>query len=124
MKALSLKQPWAELILQGRKKIELRKWNTHFRGAFLIHASKKPDKNAMKNFGFKSLPCGCIVGKASIVSVKKYRNRKEHLKDKHLHLGTELWGNYGFVLEDVRRIRIIPCKGKLNFWEFDIHNLF
>lgn len=39
MKTLSLKQPFAELILSGKKKIELRKWNTSFRGEFLIHAS-------------------------------------------------------------------------------------
>ena len=52
MKVLSLKQPFAELILQNKKKIELRKWNTKFRGAFLIHASKIPDKKAMDKFGF------------------------------------------------------------------------
>ncbi len=52
MKALSLKQPFAELILQGRKKIELRKWNTSFRGEFLIHSSKTPDMMNMKKFGF------------------------------------------------------------------------
>ena len=46
MKALSIKQPYAELILQGKKKIELRKWNTNFRGEFLIHASKIPDLEA------------------------------------------------------------------------------
>ena len=48
MKALSIKQPFAELILQERKKIEIRKWNTDFRGEFLIHSSKKSDEKAMK----------------------------------------------------------------------------
>ena len=52
MKALSLKQPFAELIVSGKKNIELRKWNTKFRGEFLIHASKIPDKEFMKKFGF------------------------------------------------------------------------
>ncbi len=47
MKVLSLKQPFAELILSGKKTIELRKWNTKFRGEFLIHSSKIPDKKAM-----------------------------------------------------------------------------
>ena len=32
MKALSIRQPWAELILQGRKTIELRTWKTSYRG--------------------------------------------------------------------------------------------
>jgi len=42
MKALSLKQPFAELILQGKKTIELRKWNTKFRGEFLIDTVNLP----------------------------------------------------------------------------------
>jgi len=118
MKVLSLKQPYAELILQGKKKIELRNWNTKFRGEFLIHASKIPDKEAMQKFGFKELPAGAIVGKANLIEVKKYQSEQEHSKDKDLHLASEYWGNYGFILENVERINpIIPAKGKLNFWE-------
>ena len=45
MKALSLKQPFAELVVEGKKKIELRNWNTKFRGDFFIHASKIQIKN-------------------------------------------------------------------------------
>ena len=120
MKALSLKQPFAELILQGRKKIELRKWNTKFRGEFLIHASKVSDKEAMKRFGFENLPLGCIVGKAFLKDVKKYNSDEEHSKDKDLHLAASTWGNYGFILENAERIiPPIPCKGKLNFWDFN-----
>lgn len=118
MKALSLKQPFAELILQGKKKIELRKWNTKFRGDFLIHASKIPDSKAMKKFKFNDLSRGCIVGKAKLVDVKKYNNEEEHKADQNLHLATTFWGNYGFVLEDVKRIKEIPYKGKLNFWDY------
>jgi hypothetical protein len=40
MKALSIRQPWAWLILNAGKDIENRDWPTHFRGRFLIHASK------------------------------------------------------------------------------------
>ncbi len=119
MKVLSLKQPFAELILLGKKKIELRKWNTHFRGEFLIHASKIPDRKAMEKFGFRYLPCGCLVGKANLVDVKKYENEKENQEDKNLHLADEFWGNYGFVLKDVKRIKLVPVRGNLNFWNFD-----
>ncbi len=44
MKCLSLKQPFAELLVSGKKTIELRKWNTKFRGKFLMHDSKNLDK--------------------------------------------------------------------------------
>ena len=120
MKVLSLKQPWAELILQGKKTIEIRKWNTNFRGEFLIHSSKIPDENGMKEFGFKELPCGFIVGKARLSDVKKYKSEDEFLEEKHLHLATKEWGSYGFILKDAKRIEKIPAKGSLNFWNFDL----
>lgn len=119
MKTLSLKQPWAELILQGKKKIELRRWNTRFRGEFLIHASKIPDKKNMKRFGFEELPCGFIVGRAKLVDVKRYKNDEEFFKDKHLHPATKNMGRYGFILKDIERINKIPAKGQLNFWDFE-----
>jgi len=120
MKVLSLKQPFAELILQGKKKIELRKWNTKFRGKFLIHASKLPDKKAMKKFGFSELPAGNIVGKATLVDVKKYSDEEEHQADKELHLASEMFGNYGFILKNVKRIKPISCKGQLGFWDYPV----
>ena len=40
MMALSIRQPWAWLILHAGKDIENRDWPTRFRGRFLIHASK------------------------------------------------------------------------------------
>jgi hypothetical protein len=118
MKALSLKQPWAELILQKRKKIELRKWNTKFRGRFLIHASKIPDKEAMKKFGFNKLPCGFVVGKANLIDVKEYTNKKEFKEDETLHLAYS-FENYGFILKEIKRIKPIKTKGQLGFWNFD-----
>ena len=117
MKALSLKQPYAELVVSGKKTIELRKWRTKFRGEFFIHASKIPDSTAMKRFGFNDLPMGFIVGKADLVGVKEY-NKDEFEKDKNKHLADSSFGSFGFVLKDVKRINPIPAKGKLNFWEF------
>lgn len=40
MKALSFRQPWAELVLAGRKTMDLRTYNTHYRGRILIHAAQ------------------------------------------------------------------------------------
>jgi predicted transcriptional regulator len=119
MKALSLKQPFAELIVSGKKTIELRKWNTNFRGEFLIHASKIPDKKAMKKFGFENLPLGKIIGKVNLVGIKKYSNEKEHALDRNKHLANSSWGHYGFILKNSQRINPIKAKGNLNFWDFD-----
>ena len=46
MKCLSLKQPFAELLATGKKTVELRNWNTNFRGEFIIHASRSIDDKA------------------------------------------------------------------------------
>jgi len=120
MKTLSIKQPFAELIISGKKTIELRNWKTKFRGEFLIHASKVPDSKSMKKFGFSNLPCGAIVGKATLVEVKKYSNEVEHQKDRQFHLADSSWGKFGFILKNAKRINPIPAKGKLNFWEFNL----
>ncbi|MFH0808698.1 MAG: ASCH domain-containing protein [archaeon] len=119
MKALSLKQPFAELVVSGKKTIELRNWNTKFRGKFLIHASKTPDKEAMKKFGFEELPCGFIIGEAELANVKKYETDSKHAKDKNKHLADISWGRYGFILKNTKRIGLIEAKGMLGFWEFD-----
>ncbi len=122
MKALSLKQPWAELIVSGRKTLEIRKWRTKFRGEFFIHASKVPNAKAMERLCFKNLPTGCIVGKAKIVDVKEYNSLKEFNKDsnKHFAKGYEWNGKlYGFVVEDAQRLKEKPLKGQLGFFEVE-----
>jgi len=119
MKVLSLKQPFAELVVSGKKTIELRNWNTKFRGKFLVHASMNSDKNSMKKFGFSELPLGYIVGSAELVDVKKYSSESENKKDSNKHLADNSWGNYGFILKNAKRIKPILAKGKLNFWEYD-----
>jgi hypothetical protein len=41
MKCLSVRQPYAELIVSGRKTMERRNWNTGYRGRFVVHADRK-----------------------------------------------------------------------------------
>jgi len=43
LKALSFKQPWADLIMAGFKTIETRKWKTDWRGRLLICSSLEYD---------------------------------------------------------------------------------
>jgi hypothetical protein len=49
MKALSIRQPWAWLILHAGKDIENRDWPTRFRGRFLIHAAKGMTRDEYEN---------------------------------------------------------------------------
>jgi ASCH domain-containing protein len=68
MKCLSLKQPYAELLVSGKKTIKLRNWNTSFRGKFLVHASKNIDIERSEALGIdhNKLTRGAIIGSGSI----------------------------------------------------------
>ena len=123
MKCLSICQPFAELIVQGKKTIELRKWNTKFRGEFLVHAAKnflQEDCKRMK-ISSETMVTGAIIGKVNLVEVKKYNSDKELDEDrKKHHAETNFTKNkYGFILEDPKKLRVpIEYSGKLNFFEF------
>jgi ASC-1-like (ASCH) protein len=84
LKCLSLKQPYAELLVSGKKTIEVRKWNTKFRGRFLVHVSKNINEeacNRLKNRPSKTCNRGNI-GKANLYDVISYGSRNSFLKDK------------------------------------------
>lgn len=115
MKALSIKQPWAHLIIHHGKDIENRKWATAVRGTVLIHASKKVDKIAMARFkhiiGDTELQTGGIVGSVNIVDV---------VTD-----SSSLWfqGPKGFVLRDPTPLPFLRCKGQLGFFNVNYDKL-
>ncbi len=121
MKCLSIKQPWVELILRGKKTVEIRTWNTKFRGYFLIHASKGVDRGAISfyNFDLEDLTRGYIVGYADLTDVKVYRNRSMFLEDRENHLSLSTpnrYPVYGFVLGDVHQIDPVKYLGRLGFF--------
>ena len=70
-RAISIRQPYVELILQGKKRQEFRSRRTHLRGRVYIYASMTPkdDPLAWRKSGKspKSLPTGKIVGTVEIV---------------------------------------------------------
>jgi len=119
VKALSLKQPWAQLIVEGKKTIELRSWNTHFRGRFLIHASKNTDKQACARFGFEHVYEGCVIGSAVLCAVKEYKTLTELRADQDKHWATDRYTRVpvrGFVLRDAKKTKPVKLAGALGFF--------
>ncbi|QQU04203.1 ASCH domain-containing protein [Myroides odoratus] len=124
-KALSVKQPWAELICLGVKDIENRTWRTRFRGRVYIHASMHPDKSDrlskereevtdnIDEFQFKN---SAIIGEVTIVDC--VQNHKSIWADK----GQGIWH---WVLKDAVFYEkpILNVKGKLGIWDVDIEKL-
>ena len=124
MKCLSICQPFAELIIQDKKTIELRNWNTNYRGEFLVHAPIKIKKEDCKKLKIKGkLTTGAIIGKAEIYDVKKYQSTKEIQNDKNKHFSSKKFQEktYGFILKNPKPLRIpIPWKGQLGFFDVDL----
>ena len=61
-----------------KKTIELRKWNTNYRGVFLIHAPIKIRKEDCRRLKInENFTTGAIVGKVEIYDVKKYDSQKK-----------------------------------------------
>ena len=124
MKCLSICQPFAELIIQNKKTIELRKWNTNFRGEFLVHAPIKIRKEDYKKLKIKeNLTTGAIIGKVELYDVKKYESLKEIQEDKNQHFSTKNFQKktFGFILKNSKPLRIpIPWKGQLGFFDVEL----
>jgi predicted transcriptional regulator len=124
MKCLSLRQPYAELLVTGRKTIELRNWNTKFRGEFLIHASKKVDMVACERLKIdhQSLTRGAIIGKAILIGVKTYHDSKSFIQEKNKHFAAADYSGskYGFLVKNARRFKKpIVIAGKLGFFNVE-----
>lgn len=66
--ALSVRQPWATLILTGWKHVENRAWGTRHTGPLIIHAGKTvdgPAYTAVRRWGW-DLPIGAYLGTVTL----------------------------------------------------------
>ena len=124
MKALSFRQPWAELILQGRKTLDLRTYSRSHRGELAIHAAKEVERQACLQFDLDpdSLPTGGIVGVVELVDVipldaATYAARADE------HLGGRSFRQplYGWVLTNPRRLEALqPATGRQMLFEVEL----
>ncbi len=116
-----MSQPFADLIVSGKKTIELRNWKTSLRGEFLIHSPIKIRKEDCKRLKIKKkFVTGAIVGKAELYNIKKYNSLKEIKMDQKYHLASKNLQNkkFGFILKNAKPFRIpIPWKGQLGFFD-------
>lgn len=71
--ALSVQQPFAELIIRGKKKIEYRSRSTRIRERVYIYASKKPNRTAFKRMRKEpgNFPAGVLIGSVEIVDCRE-----------------------------------------------------
>jgi hypothetical protein len=121
LKCLSISQPFADLIISGKKSIELRNWNTNFRGEFLVHAPLKIRIDDAKRLKInKKFITGSIIGKVQLYDVKKYNSIKEINLDQKFHFSIKKFQTktFGFLLKNAKPLRIpIPWKGQLGIFD-------
>ena len=127
MKVLTIKQPWATLIMQGDKRFEFRSWQTKYRGDLLIHAGKGIDKEAMKRLERylpEELPYGKILGKVKLVDcIKMSPEFKELLlkENSDIYTKSSFQENYGWRVSYVEVFENpIDAKGHLSLWEYNM----
>lgn len=123
MKALSIRQPFAGMIVLGMKKIENRTWRTDYRGELAIHASKTwhrayglppPDDSGVPKILTER---GCVIAIADLVDVitpeqaqREYPDQKKYIED------TWCW-----VIENVQKLASpVPCDGRLGLFEVEL----
>lgn len=127
MKVLTIKQPWATLIIQGYKRFEFRSWQTKYRGELLIHAGKGIDKEAVKRLAKylpKELPQGKIIGKVNVVDCIKCNEEFKEMCQKEnneVYAKSTFAENYAWQLDNVEVFeKPIEAKGKLSLWEYNL----
>lgn len=118
MRALSIRQPWAWLVVNGYKDIENRTWSTAFRGRIYVHAGRRTindDYPEQREYVTRAgiviparLPRGAIVGEVTIAGCVDNSDSP--------------WfcGPFGFTLVDAIAYETpVPCRGQLGFFSVD-----
>lgn len=127
MKVLTIKQPWATLIMQRDKRFEFRSWNTNYRGELLIHAGKGIDKEAvikLKKYLPEDLPKGKILGKVKIVDCIKCDERFKkmcQLENKDIYAKSTFDESFAWQIDNVKILKEpIEINGQLGLWNYEL----
>lgn len=139
MKVLTIRQPWATLIMLGIKQLETRSWRTHYRGELVIHASATGSRTSTdcllgleRRIGAmptvladKSYPLGALLGVVTLDECLPISPRLiAALTPMERALGW--YQDAGFVWDLARagRRRLpapIPCGGRQGLWTLSAH---
>jgi hypothetical protein len=119
--ALSVRQPWAELLLAGRKSIELRSWTTDYRGRLWLHASLKADPAMESRFGYKDLFRGGFVGSIRLIAIVPFTNQRWlQWGERHLDPGGYRTGLLAWIMDEPRRFRTpVIARGQIGLFTPD-----
>lgn len=136
MRAITVQQPWAGLLVLGIKKCETRSWNTKYRGKIAIHSSAKlpkegaallqelcemfPDTFSLDSRAYKMCTTlGCVLGRVQIEDSRSTNGMKP------MNAGEEMLGDfspnrfYWWCINPETYLTPIPAIGQLSIWEWE-----
>lgn len=136
MRVLSVRQPYASLLVLGPKKYEARTWKTDYRGPVLIHASSSAVSSTMihdiegnremleavQSIGWKTdtaikdLPRSTIIGQVDLVGIVPSEECTEATSLDHDLAAYPSSDTYYWMVANRLPIRPIVIHGKLNLW--------
>jgi hypothetical protein len=136
IKALTVWQPWASLLVAGIKEYETRPWETQYRGWLAIHAAKSTAGRTMAEegvpikqcigragfAGFNDMPRGCVLGIVylDLVVPTKGFQTSTFLE---MMLGNFAWGRFAWhIVPEMRAVfdDPIPARGRQGLWNWDM----
>lgn len=145
MKALTIRQPWAQLTLMldpsgmALKRVETRSRRTNYRGRIAIHAGLADEIFFSRCFarkeqphlvvaGFKSdmdihkLPHGAVIGEVTIADCVPIEELWGTLycTERERAFGDWSKRRFGWILEDpVMYAEPVPARGQLGLWNWE-----
>lgn len=124
LRALSIRQPWASLIITGSKSIELRTWTTDYRGWIWIHSGKNADAEALELLGHQAseYQTGGLLGIAELTDIRRIDSSQEWqaLRTRHRSPGQFHESVFGWHFSDTIALRRrIPSLGELGLFPLE-----
>ncbi|GIW79108.1 MAG: hypothetical protein KatS3mg105_0915 [Gemmatales bacterium] len=126
--ALSIKQPWATLLVNGIKTIEIRSWPTRHRGIVYVHAARQPVRSESvwklvpESLKEQAHHLGGIIGVAELIACRTYETQLDFARDRDHHCcDPSVFRRplYGFVFANAHPVPFHPCPGWLRFFRID-----
>ena len=130
MKVLSLTEPYATIIKEGKKTIETRSWKTNYRGKLYIHSSStkipkeyRENKYLMNFVDINNLNYGYIVCSCELIDcvemTEEFIEKVKQNKEEYIS-GIYDIGRYAWILKNIQILdKPIKAKGHLGIWNFD-----
>jgi hypothetical protein len=148
VRALTLTQPWASLVILGIKRVETRSWPTRYTGRLAIHAAKgwtRDDRDFAASLAFRgilpavvTMPRGAVLGTVWLLGTVEsngypgetplpltaFSSNRGYgvysLPDVEYELGDFTRGRHLWLFDaDVERFaEPVPARGALGLWEW------